>query len=135
MRILSLCCLCILLLAGCEGDARNRRAARGPDYVSDPDHLYFKNVRSRDYLSVTREEGADVYTHAELGDSPDLYIIDRWLEDRADLWWEGRVLPHDEVLELRQRLRGAPGPDVFPDEQARSAAVETVEDYLRMVGG
>ncbi|WP_116126029.1 hypothetical protein [Lewinella sp. IMCC34183] len=132
MRILSLCFLCCLLLSGCEGDARNRRAARGADYVSDPDHLYFKNVRSRDYATTSPEEGVDVYTHADLGDPSDLYIIDRWLEDRAELSWAGRVLEPAEALKLRRQLRTGGGP--FPDEQRRAAAVETVEDYLRMVG-
>ncbi|MCP9237807.1 hypothetical protein [Lewinella sp. JB7] len=108
----------------CDGSTRDRRAARGQDFVSDPDHLYFLNIRSRDYHSETVAEGTDVYRHDELtsGDGP--VIVDRWLEDRAELVWKGLPIPLPQIRELRDSLRRGD----------RSAALEVVEDYLRLVG-
>ncbi|MBB4080049.1 hypothetical protein GGR28_002679 [Lewinella aquimaris] len=123
MRSLSLVFLCFFLSA-CDGNTRDRRAARGEDYVSDPDHLFFLNTRSRDYRAVGLEEGVDAYRHDELTESDHLLIIDRWIEDRAQLVARDAVLSVSQVLTLRDSLR----------RQDRSAALEVVEDYLRLVG-
>ncbi len=122
MRYLSVPFLCFLFLA-CEGNTGDRRAARGEDFVSDPSHLYFLNIRSKDYRSVTLEQGVDAFYHDELPDPEPLVIIDRWLEDRAELQRAEMVLSLDQVQALRDSLRLAD----------RSAELEVVEDYLRMI--
>ena len=120
----SLCfCLC-LLLGSCEGDTRNRRAARGDDFVSDPDHLFFKNTRSRDYRSETLAEGVEAYYHDELTESASYVIVDYWLEDRAELRKGGEVISLAGTRVLKDSLQ----------RQDRSAALEVIEDYLRMTG-
>ena len=83
----------LLFLVACDGRARERRAARGPGYVSDPAHLFFRNTRARDYRSREPEAGVTIYEHDELvGSRAGLqpYIIDRWLEDRAELAFHQR---------------------------------------------
>ncbi len=134
MRLLSLCCLCLVLLTACEGGARERRAARGEDYVSDPDHLYFRNIRGRDYRSRTIEEGVDRYVHDDLGEEANLYILDRWLEDRAELVWDDRILTAGEVSDLQRTLQSEPGGHLYPEAASLKAAQETVGDYRRLTG-
>ncbi len=112
-----------VLLLSCDGQSRDRRAARGEDYVSDPSHLYFKNIRSKDYVAIPLEEGVDAYRHDELSPTEHLLIVDRWLEDRAELRQDEQVLPPARARVLRDSLR----------RQARSPALEVVEDYLRLV--
>lgn len=136
MRILSLCFLCCLLTGwACDGNTRARKTARGQDFVSDPDHLYFLNVRSRDYRVVSLAEGLDAYLHEDLPGDPELTIRDNWLEDRAQLLLDDRPLPPDAVRELHQKLRTGAADTPFTDERTRKAATEVVEDYLRLVGG
>jgi len=124
LRLSVLLCL-TLLLFDCDGDSRNRHAARGDDYVSDPDHLFFKNTRSRDYRSETLAEGVDAYHHDELQMTPTYIIIDYWLEDRAELRVGGQKITVAGSRVLRDSLR----------RLDRSAALEVVEDYLRLTGG
>jgi hypothetical protein len=118
--------ICFLLLTTCDGQTRERRQARGDDFVSDPDHLYFKNVRSRDYRAVTLAEGVDAYYHDELADPEQLVIVDRWLEDRAELLYDNSVVTPTAARELTEALRREQ-----PDNEA---AREVIADYLRLTG-
>ena len=80
-----------LLLTACEGNTRQRKAARGANFVSDPDHLYFKNVRARHYRAEEVDNRATIYRHDDLYASPAnfrLALIDNWLDDRATLRYE-----------------------------------------------
>ena len=122
MRLFSLCVLCLLLLGSCDGETRNRRAARGADFVSDPDHLFFLNTRARDYRSHRLEEGIDAYYHDGI-DGAELVIIDRWIDDRALLQVNGTAVDLARARTMRDSLR----------RLDRSAALEVVEDYLRLV--
>ncbi len=133
MRLLVLFLLCILITA-CDGGTRDRRAARGDDYVSAPDHLYFQNIRSRDYRAATPEEGIVAYHHDDLGTGAKLVLVEYWLEDRAELQLDGQALAHDQVAALRQAVQT--GKSVaFSEDKARAAALEVVDDYLRLTGG
>ncbi|WP_420459184.1 hypothetical protein [Neolewinella sp.] len=133
MRLLLLFLLCVLLTA-CDGNTRDRRAARGGDYVSAPDHLYFQNIRSRDYRAVTPEQGIVAYHHDDLGADAELVLVEYWLEDRAELQLDGQSLARDQVTALRQAV--ATGKSVaFSEDKARAAALEVVDDYLRLTGG
>lgn len=122
----------LLLLTACEGGGAERRAARGDTFVSDPDHLYFKNMRSRDYRAAELREGVDAYYHDGL--DGELVIVDDWLEDRATLQLDGETLSVKETIELRQALTSGRDADPFTDQPAREAATEVTADYLRMVG-
>lgn len=126
LRSLTVCIfsLVLVLATACEGDSRNRRASRGVDFVSDPDHLYFKNIRAGDYRSEEVREGVDAYYHDGQTETPPLVIYDYWLEDRAELQQGDHVFTDAEAREYLARLR----------RQDRSAATEVVEDYLRMTG-
>ena len=124
LRLSVLLCVAFLML-DCDGDSRNRHAARGEDYVSDPDHLFFKNTRSRDYRSETLRKGVDAYYHDDLRPPRTYVIIDYWLEDRAELRVEGQVVTGARARVLRDSLQ----------RLDRSAALEVVEDYLRLTGG
>ena len=132
MRLLSLCCLCLLLLT-CDGATRDRRAARGEGYVSAPDHLYFQNIRSKDYRSTTPEEGTVIYHHDDLIGSKELLLVEHWLEDRAELQQGGRVLTREEVRALYQELQTGKSTG-YTDDKVRAAALEVVADYLRLTG-
>ena len=133
MPLLPLFLLCVLL-AACDGNTRDRRAARGDDYVSAPDHLYFQNIRSRDYLAVTPQEGIVAYHHDELGADAKLVLVEYWLEDRAELQLDGQALARDQVTALRQAVEK--GKSVaFNEDKVRAAALEVVDDYLRLTGG
>ncbi|PHK99299.1 hypothetical protein CGL56_07540 [Neolewinella marina] len=118
----------------CEGNTRERRSARGEDFVSDPDHLYFRNVRSRDYRTVTLAEGVDEYHHDDLPDDPALVIRDNWLEDRAQLRLGDRPLTVAEVRTLYDQLRSNADATPYSDDRQRKAATEVVADYLRLIG-
>lgn len=122
MRLPLFCLLSLFLLAGCDGETRNRRAARGTDFVSDPDHLFFLNTRARDYRSLTLEEGVDMYYHDGIEGS-EIVIVDRWIDDRALLKVDGKEVGLKRARTMRDSLR----------RLDRSAALEVVEDYLRLV--
>ena len=80
--------LMLVVLAGCQGSTQERRAARGVNYVSEPSHYYFKNVRLRSYAETDLSEGVRAYVHADLAASPSAlqpYILDYWYEDKATL--------------------------------------------------
>ena len=133
-RLLSTIGLCVMLLA-CEGDTRSRRADRGLNFVSDPDHLYFMNTRSRDYQVTSPEEGIDIFRHDDLQGPPELLIRNNWLADRADLLLDGRVLEPGEVVRLRNQLGSRRDTLGFSTDSERETAAEVLADYLRLVGG
>ena len=133
LRFLLLSTLFLLLLH-CDGKTRERRADRGDHYVSDPDHLFFMNTRSRDYHQTTPREGVDVFRHDDLPGPPELLIRNNWLEDRADLLLDGRILEPAEARALRDRLGSPRDTSAFRTDGARKAAAEVLADYLRLVG-
>lgn len=114
----------LLVILACDGRTRERRTARGENFVSDPDHLFFKNTRSRDYRSLVLEEGVDAYYHDELREGEEAIIIDRWIEDRAVLMVNDVRIEVSEARSMRDSLR----------QFNRSAELEVVEDFLRLVG-
>ena len=78
----------LLGLLACQGNTEERRAARGVNYVSEPSHYYFKNVRLRSYAETDLSEGVRAYVHADLTASTSAlqpYILDHWYEDKATL--------------------------------------------------
>jgi len=166
--------LFLLALIACDGNTAARKAAKGPYYVSDPDHLYFKNTRLRHYNADESRQEATVYRHADLLASQAALIpvlLDNWLADQATLRFDVRTDPaeaaitqafrldvrkvtgwqavpltvpptQEELVELRNHLatqrelrvvRGIDTLAAFPDE-ARKAAREVLDDYLRLVG-
>lgn len=162
------------VFTACEGNTAARKEARGEDYVSAPDRLYFKNTRLRNYSADERREDVTVFRHDDLAASEAVLlpaIVDFWLEDRANVRFEIRPDPsaaatprpfrldlqrtagwktlaltvpptNEELVRLRahlatqQDMRLVMGLDTlnpFPEE-ARAAAKEVLDDYLRMVG-
>ena len=89
MRPLTLLLLASLLLQlACDGATRDRRRARGEFFVSDPDHIYFMNTRTRDYADRPLEDGLTLYLHEEqtaLGAPVQFAIRDNWFDDEAYL--------------------------------------------------
>lgn len=80
--------LCFLLLLACEGGTKSRKAARGEHYVPDPNYIYFKNIRWRNYRANDRGEAGNYLTHEDLFDSGAKLIPvihDNWMEDQAIL--------------------------------------------------
>ena len=125
--------LCLLLFA-CEGDTHNRRSERGDNFVSDPDHLFFMNTRSREYRSFSTREGVDLFRHDDLDGDPELIIRNNWLTDRADLLLGEAVLSPEEAASLRNEIAAGAGELAFSSEAEREAALEVLADYLRLVG-
>lgn len=80
--------LSILLLAACDGGTKERKAARGENFVPAPNALFFKNTRQRDYRLTDRGEAGNFFTHEDLQASPAtvLPVIHHdWINDRAYL--------------------------------------------------
>lgn len=95
MRLL-LFILLPILLTTCEGNTAARKAARGEDFVAEPNRLYFKNTRTRNYVADERREDITVYRHGKLLASEATLlpvIADHWLEDRANIRFEIRESP------------------------------------------
>ena len=124
-----------ILILACNGDSANRRADRGENFVSDPDHLYFMNARSRLYRSTTVEEGIDVFRHDDLTEGPDLLIRNNWLEDRADLVLNGRIISPEKARRLRSQVQTRKDTLGLTADGQREAVTEVLTDYLRLVGG
>lgn len=96
-----------LLFTACEGNTAARKAARGPNFVSAPDRLYFKNTRLRHYAADERREDVTVYRHDDLQASEATLlpvIVDYWLEDRAAIRFEVRTSPDAEAIPRPFRL-------------------------------
>ena len=80
--------LILICLSACDGGTRERKAARGENYVADPNYLYFKNTRQREYRVDDRGEAGNYFTHDKLYQSTASLIpviYDNWLDDRAFL--------------------------------------------------
>jgi len=76
----------LLALTNCEGNTAARKAARGTNFVPDPNHIYFKNVRARHYRTTEITNRATLYHHADLYDSEARLLaelVDNWIQDRA----------------------------------------------------
>ncbi|MFK8161062.1 MAG: hypothetical protein AB8H12_01255 [Lewinella sp.] len=83
--------LILLLCCACEGKTAARKAARGPNFVPDPNHLFFKNTRARHYSAEEITNRATIYRHDGLQQSAANLrpvLIDNWLQDRAIIRFE-----------------------------------------------
>lgn len=121
-----------LFVFACEGNTAARKAARGPDYVSAPDRLYFKNTRIRYYAADERREDITVYRNDDLSASDATLIptiVDYWLEDRASVRFE--VRPDDTTAAFPRPFRL----DLLEQEEwkpLRLTAPPTVEELRRL---
>lgn len=108
--MLRLCCLIFLLTCcACEGNTNARKAARGENFVPDPNHLYFLNTRVRHYRAEEVTNRATIYRHDALFNSPARLLpvlVDNWLQDRAIIRFETRP----EFPEWRLALQQEEGP-------------------------
>lgn len=76
----------LLALTACEGNTAARKAARGTNFVPDPNHIYFKNIRARHYSTTEVTNRATLYHHDGLYDSEAhllVELVDNWIQDRA----------------------------------------------------
>ncbi|MFT5997586.1 MAG: hypothetical protein ACI81P_000031 [Neolewinella sp.] len=83
--------LVLLLCCACEGKTAARKAARGPNFVPDPNHLFFKNMRARHYRAEEITNRATIYRHDGLFKSEAHLrpvLIDNWLQDQAVIRFE-----------------------------------------------
>lgn len=83
--------LLLVCCSACEGNTAARKAARGANFVPDPNHLYFKNTRARHYRAEEITNRATIYRHDALFRSEARLfpvLIDNWLQDRAILRFE-----------------------------------------------
>lgn len=113
MRLINLLCMLLMTSAlfTCNPTPRNSAVAGDPEFVSDPDHIYFKNLRTRDYQQKRVEEGVDRYLHSDLVDSRahlQPYLLDRWIDDRAELRLAIRTTQNDEAHEVPFELELTP---------------------------
>ncbi len=93
------------ILLTCEGNTAARKTARGTNFVSDPDHLYFKNTRARHYAAAEITQRATIYRHGALfASAANLrpILIDNWLQDRAIIRFDGKAGTPDWKLETQQ---------------------------------
>ena len=107
-----------LLFSACEGNTAARKAARGTDYVSAPDRLFFKNTRQRHYAADERREDITVFRHDKLTASDATLhpvIVDHWLEDRAAIRFD-----------VRTDQEATPTPRPFRLDLQRSTGWETL---------
>ncbi|WP_020566672.1 hypothetical protein [Neolewinella persica] len=83
--------LILLICCACEGRTAARKAARGPNFVPEPNHLFFKNTRARHYNAEEVTNRATIYRHGGLFQSAANLrpaLIDNWLQDRAVIRFE-----------------------------------------------
>ncbi len=102
MRLISIFCLLIFCWA-CEGNTAARKAARGPNFVPDANHLYFKNTRAWHYRAEEVTNRATIFRHDDLLNSTAHLlpvIIDNWLQDRAVIRFEVRPEVTDWNLQV-----------------------------------
>ncbi|TXF89195.1 hypothetical protein FUA23_11835 [Neolewinella aurantiaca] len=104
--------LIFTLFSACEGNTAARKAARGENFVSDPDHLYFKNIRARHYAGEEVAQRATIFRHDALFISDANLrpvLIDNWLQDRAIIRFE--LAKTDSEWQLQSVVEGE-GSDV-----------------------
>ena len=80
--------LFLIGLFACDGGTKERKTARGENFVADPNYLYFQNTRQRQYRVDDRGEAGNYFTHDDLYNSEASLlpvIYDDWLDDRAYL--------------------------------------------------
>lgn len=83
-----------LLFAACDGNTAARKTARGENYVPAPNRIFFKNTRARQYTAEDLPANYTVYRHEDMLASDAALIptiVDRWMEDRAQLLLETRL--------------------------------------------
>ncbi|NJC27758.1 hypothetical protein [Neolewinella antarctica] len=80
--------LFLLSILSCDGNTKARKAARGENFVPDPNYLFFTNTRQQQYRLVSAGEAGNYFTHDDLLNSDAALvpvIHDDWLDDRAYL--------------------------------------------------
>jgi len=101
--------LLLLTLIACDDNSAARKAARGANFVPDPNHIYFKNVRAFRYRTTEVTNRATLYDHRELYDSDArlvVQLVDNWIQDRALLRFSARPnLPLWRLLADKQDRR------------------------------
>ena len=101
-------------LWACDGNTTARKAARGENYVPAPNRIFFKNTRARHYTAEDLPANFTVYRHEDILASDAALIpaiVDRWIEDRAQLLLETRLQRSDSPQFRPFRL------EVFHDEE------------------
>lgn len=86
--------LLIPFFIACDGNTATRKAARGENYVPAPNRIFFKNTRARHYTAEDLPANFTVYRHEDILASDAALIptiVDRWIEDRAQLLLETRL--------------------------------------------
>jgi hypothetical protein len=105
--------LVLLLCCACEGNTAARKAARGANFVPDPNHIFFKNTRARHYRAEEITNRATIYRHDGLFESEAHLrpaLIDNWLQDRAVIRFE--YFPEvSDVTDWTLGTRGNPDKD------------------------
>lgn len=127
-------CLGMILLCSCKDGTEERRSSRGEHFVPDPNYLYFKNTRARDYRT---EELADKTILWKLDDlfSSDAVlqpvIQDVWLEDRAYLTCYLRGEP-SQAFRLEAERREDAGWEFVPVSDPMTLA--QIHAFRQMLG-
>jgi hypothetical protein len=116
----------LLALTACEGNTAARKAARGTNFVPDPNHIYFKNIRARHYRATEVTNRATLYHHEDLYDSEAhllTELVDNWIQDRALIRLNSR--PELPAWELIAQKDGAwqPVPLATPPTNEELAAL------------
>ena len=128
--------LLFLFCLACDGGTKSRKAARGENFVPDPNALFFKNTRQRDYRSVDRGDGGNYFTHQDLyGSGAKLIpvIHDDWLDDRAYLQLQTRAAagPASPAGNITLLISSATGENaVTLKAQPQNKAVAQLQHHL-----
>ncbi|WP_273447922.1 hypothetical protein [Neolewinella agarilytica] len=100
--------------SACDGNTAARKAARGENYVPAPNRIFFKNTRARHYTAEDLPANFTVYRHEDILASDAALIptiVDRWIEDRAQLLLETRLQQSDSPQFRPFRM------EVSPDDE------------------
>jgi len=115
LRLLPL--ILLLTLTACEGNTAARKAARGTNFVPDPNHIYFKNIRTRHYRATEVTNRATLYHHEDLYDSEARLLaelVDNWIQDRALIRFSTRPEMTDWQLVAKETDGLVPMPLTVP---------------------
>ena len=130
--------LLLPVLLACEGNTAARKAARGENFVSDPDHLYFKNTRAHHYAAEEITQRATIYRHDGLFKSEANLrptLIDNWLQDRAIIRFEApETMPDWKLQSFTNEVWGVVKLSVPPTNKELHALNDLLltKDELRL---
>lgn len=85
--------LLLLLFTACDGDTKSRKENRGENFVPDPNYIFFKNTRQRNYSLEEMGQKGNLFTQEDLLETEAALlpvIFDDWLNDRAYLQFKTR---------------------------------------------